>query len=352
MFKRTLIALALIGMMAFLASPVLAQEEVIEDEGAVEQKIEELADKFVKAFEEKEAREEVNRIAVVRFTNLGPTASEKQLGQIVAELLTTSLARKPQFILVEREQIEKILDELKLSLLGLTEAENAEKVGKLLNARAIITGSVSEVGEIYSVNARQVNVATGEVILTAKVKIHQSAMLGLSDKYLVRRTRSEAMFRSFIPGWGQFYNEQPVKGFLFSGVELGLIGTSIAFYFLGDSANDKYDDATTESDAIKYDELRRDRFKAGDILLYTAIGIWALNIVDAYLNGPDVEEVKVAQIQTQDTPRVQEARGGGQVGPKTQVGSPFELGKRGLSIYTGEEKFGEIQFNLAYTYRF
>ncbi len=338
MFKRTLIPLAFLSIMAFLASPVLAQEEeAAEEQGAVEQKIEELADKIVEAFEGVEVREEVNRIAVVRFTNLGPMASEKKMGQIVAELLTTFLARRPQFQLVEREQIEKILDELKLSLLGLAEAENAEKVGKLLNARAIITGSVSEIGEIFSINARQVDVGTGEVILAVKVELHQSAMLGLPEKYLVRRTRSEAMFRSFIPGWGQFYNEQPVKGYLFSGVELGLIGTSIAFYFLGDSANDKYDDATTESDAIKYDELRRDRFKAGDILLYTAIGIWALNIVDAYLNGPDVEEVKVAGREQEVGSRKQE------------VGSNKQ---EGVSIFTWEGEGKKREIGLAYNFRF
>ncbi len=338
MFKRTLIPLAFLSIMAFLASPVLAQEEeAAEEQGAVEQKIEELADKIVEAFEGVEVREEVNRIAVVRFTNLGPMASEKKMGQIVAELLTTFLARRPQFQLVEREQIEKILDELKLSLLGLAEAENAEKVGKLLNARAIITGSVSEMGEIFSINARQVDVGTGEVILAVKVELHQSAMLGLPEKYLVRRTRSEAMFRSFIPGWGQFYNEQPVKGYLFSGVELGLIGTSIAFYFLGDSANDKYDDATTESDAIKYDELRRDRFKAGDILLYTAIGIWALNIVDAYLNGPDVEEVKVAGREQEVGSRKQE------------VGSNKQ---EGVSIFTWEGEGKKREIGLAYNFRF
>jgi len=350
MFKRTLIPLAFLSIMAFLASPVLAQEEeVIEDEGAVEQKIGELADKIATAFEKVEVKEGVTRIAVVRFTNLGPTASEKQLGQIVAELLTTSLARKPQFQLVEREQIEKILDELKLSLLGLTEAKNAEQVGKLLNARAIITGSVSEVGEIYSVNARQVDVGTGEVLLTAKVRIHQSAMLGLSYKYLVRRTRSEAMFRSFIPGWGQFYNEQPVKGFLFSGVELGLISASVALYFSANSAYDKYRENKPET--VEYFDKAESRYQIADILLYTAIGIWALNIVDAYLNGPDLEEVKVAQIQTQD-PRVQEVQSGGQARHDIQVGSPFESGKKGFSIYADQERFGEAQFNLAYTYRF
>ncbi|UCD85101.1 MAG: hypothetical protein JSU92_02620 [Deltaproteobacteria bacterium] len=328
MFRRTLTALALIGIMALSASPVLAQEEeLIEDTGAVEQKIEELADKIVAAFEGVEGKEEMNRIAVVRFTNLGPTASEKQLGQIVAELMTTSLARKPQFLLVEREQIEKVLDELKLSLLGLTEADNAEKVGKLLNARAIITGSVSEVGEVYSVNARQVDVATGEVILTADVRIHQSAMLGLSYRYLVRRTRSEAMFRSFVPGWGQFYNEQPVKGFLFSGVELGLLGSAVTLYILANSAQDKSDDPN-EPDRGDYYEKAKDRYLAGDILLYSALGVWVVGIVDAYLNGPDFEEVKVAGS-----------------GPASGFSK-----KEGLSLFAVDSKEREIR--IAYNFRF
>ncbi len=320
-----------LGIMAFLASSVLAQEEeAAEEQGEVEQKIEELADKIVAAFEGVEAREEVNRIAVVRFTNLGPTASEKKMGQIVAELLTTSLARRAQFQLVEREQIEKVLEELKLSLLGLAEAENAEMVGKLLNARAIITGSVSEVGEVFSINARQVDVGTGEVILAVKVDLHQSAMLGLPDKYLVRRTKSEAMFRSFIPGWGQFYNEQPVKGYLFSGVELGLIASSIALYFSANSAYDKY--RKNEPETVEYFDKAESRYQIGDILLYTAIGVWVLNIVDAYLNGPDMEEVKVA---SRDREQI--------------LGSNKQ---EGVSIFTWEGQGKKQEIGLAYNFKF
>lgn len=331
MFKKALMILTFLSIMAFLASPLLAQEEeAAEGEGAVEQKIEELADKIVAAFEGVEAREEVNRIAVVRFTNLGPTASEKKMGQIVAELLTTSLARRTQFQLVEREQIEKVLEELKLSLLGLAEAENAEKVGKLLNARAIITGSVSEVGKVFSINARQVDVGTGEVILAVKVALHQSTMLGLPEKYLVRRTKSEAMFRSFIPGWGQFYNEQPVKGYLFSGVELGLIASSIALYFSANSAYDKYRENKPET--VEYYDKAESRYLIGDILLYSAIGIWALNIVDAYLNGPDVEEVKVA---SKDREQI--------------LGSNKQ---EGVSIFTWEGEGKKREIGLAYNFKF
>ncbi len=331
MFKKALMILTSLGIMAFLASSVLAQEEeAAEEQGEVEQKIEELADKIVAAFEGVEAREEVNRIAVVRFTNLGPTASEKKMGQIVAELLTTSFARRAQFQLVEREQIEKVLEELKLSLLGLAEAENAEMVGKLLNARAIITGSVSEVGEVFSINARQVDVGTGEVILAVKVDLHQSAMLGLPDKYLVRRTKSEAMFRSFIPGWGQFYNEQPVKGYLFSGVELGLIASSIALYFSANSAYDKY--RKNEPETVEYFDKAESRYQIGDILLYTAIGVWVLNIVDAYLNGPDMEEVKVA---SRDREQI--------------LGSNKQ---EGVSIFTWEGQGKKQEIGLAYNFKF
>ena len=92
--------------------------------------------------------------------------AKKDLGQNIADvgldMLTTSLANHDYIRLVERQKILMIIDELKLQLSGLTEANGAE-VGKLLNADKVLMCSVGGLGASYIFNARIVDVSTGRI---------------------------------------------------------------------------------------------------------------------------------------------------------------------------------------------
>ena len=46
------------------------------------------------------------------------------------------------FKLVERKDIQKILEEQNLQLSGITEGENAVKIGQILNAEVLFTGNL------------------------------------------------------------------------------------------------------------------------------------------------------------------------------------------------------------------
>jgi curli biogenesis system outer membrane secretion channel CsgG len=60
--------------------------------------------------------------------------------------LTTELSRSGNFIVVERARMDKILEEMKLQLSGVTTGENAAELGKILNCEYLIVGSVSNFG--------------------------------------------------------------------------------------------------------------------------------------------------------------------------------------------------------------
>jgi TM2 domain-containing membrane protein YozV len=108
-------------------------------------------------------------------------------------------------------------------------------------------------------------------------------------------TPANAMMRSMIlPGWGQFYNGQPLKGLLFAGVEIAAVGGAFVMY---SKANTTYSDYETK----RTDDLYTDYSKQIDttnLFIYLAAAIWAGNILDAYLSadsgagnmGPESEE--------------------------------------------------------------
>jgi len=62
----------------------------------------------------------------------------------LTQMLTTALAGHPEFIVVERTQLDKIAAEQQLGASGRVEPKSAASVGKLLGAQALITGDITE----------------------------------------------------------------------------------------------------------------------------------------------------------------------------------------------------------------
>jgi TolB-like protein len=81
--------------------------------------------------------------------------------------LRSELVGKGQLTIIERGKMEEILKEQAFQQTGCVSSECAVEVGKLLGVQNIITGSISKVGNIYSVEARAVSVESGEIIKTA-----------------------------------------------------------------------------------------------------------------------------------------------------------------------------------------
>ena len=79
-------------------------------------------------------------IAVSPFQNLGQQ-SYTPLSKGLAEMIITDLSKVKTLKVVERVQLKALMDELKLSQSGLVDAKSAPRVGKLLGAGKITTGS-------------------------------------------------------------------------------------------------------------------------------------------------------------------------------------------------------------------
>lgn len=95
--------------------------------------------------------------------------------------------------------------------------------------------------------------------------------------------QSESVFRSVaIPGWGQFYNQQPVKGSIFIGVEAAIIAS---WFYFDDLKISKYNEYMLSTDPLKTESLFKDVEKCKylkRISLISALGVWLLNVADAW----------------------------------------------------------------------
>jgi TolB-like protein len=100
-------------------------------------------------------------LAVTDFQPLGVFPDQ---AQAVAEILRTELVGLPGVRVIERSQLAVVVEERSLSMVGLTESEAAE-VGELTGADYIAVGSLSALGETYTVAVRLVAVASSEAVL-------------------------------------------------------------------------------------------------------------------------------------------------------------------------------------------
>ncbi len=109
------------------------------------------------------------KIAVLDFQVQGMRA-ESDMGKIVAEWLITALVKEGRFDVIERRLLEKVLEEQKIGASGVVDESSASKLGKVLGAKIVITGSVMQFQNVMEVNARIIEVESSSIIAAENVK--------------------------------------------------------------------------------------------------------------------------------------------------------------------------------------
>ena len=85
--------------------------------------------------------------------------------------LTLAASRTRLFTLVERKDLQSVLHELELQLSGLSDDSAAAKVGKLLGAEVLVTGTLYRAGDQYELFLKLIRVETSEVLAATKAKL-------------------------------------------------------------------------------------------------------------------------------------------------------------------------------------
>jgi TolB-like protein len=130
------------------------------------------------------------RLTVVDFTTID--GGESEIGKLIAEKITTKLSQVGELRVIERKQLNKILAEQKLSLSDIT-AEEEKEVGQILNVDAIISGTIAHLDEYVEINARMIDVTTGEIYCAINhkekfdLKTERLAQLPASQQILINQ---------------------------------------------------------------------------------------------------------------------------------------------------------------------
>jgi len=119
------------------------------------------------------------------------------VGEGMADMLVTALVKTGKYSVIERDEINKLLQEQKLGMSGVVTPQSAAQVGKMLGVELAIFGAVTEFGysegttggrlkkkgfgigikstkATVAVDVRFVNTTTGEIVMAESVRKEKS----------------------------------------------------------------------------------------------------------------------------------------------------------------------------------
>jgi TolB-like protein len=115
------------------------------------------------------------KIAVVEFTDLDGKITE--LGKYLSEELITSLFKTKKFEVVERQLLNKVIEEHKLNMVGLIDPKTAKEIGRILGVDALCSGTIADLVNSIKVNARLISTETGAIFAVASANIHKDEVV-------------------------------------------------------------------------------------------------------------------------------------------------------------------------------
>jgi len=136
-------------------------------------------------------------IAVFPFNNGGSYGQGKEdfdaLERGIAGMMISELAQNPAARVVERQEIQRLLDEQNLSAQNRVDPQTAAKVGKLVGARYVVAGTFIDFYGDFRVDVRLVNVETGEIVKTESERMQRDHMFDIIRNVAARLMKDASL---------------------------------------------------------------------------------------------------------------------------------------------------------------
>ena len=103
-------------------------------------------------------------IAIIDFEDINIGS---RTAKALTHKLTTEMIALEVYQVLERSEMKRLLDEQKFQYSGCVDTKCAVELGKILGAKYMVVGSISKVGETYSIDSRLIDVETSESYISA-----------------------------------------------------------------------------------------------------------------------------------------------------------------------------------------
>ena len=186
-------------------------------------------------------------VAIGDFENNTGTFYLDAWKKSIPDYLKSALSKSSQLIVLERTQLEAVLAEQALSMTGLVDSSTAQKVGELIGAAYVISGTISQSGEWIRIDANIIRTETGQVRsekVQAKGDAYLSEMISLLAQNIDHILTGEQTYQGKI-----VIKKYPTGYFL-----LASAGLAVGSYFSNQAYQNKLDEYHWTTDLDKFDE--------------------------------------------------------------------------------------------------
>jgi hypothetical protein len=88
--------------------------------------------------------------------------------------LESAIVSGGKLVVVDRANLDKVREEQGFQLSGEVDDESAKSIGRLLGAGAIVTGSLADLGDVYSLTLKAINIETATVAVSYLADLEKS----------------------------------------------------------------------------------------------------------------------------------------------------------------------------------
>ena len=116
------------------------------------------------------AQADIPRVAVLDFSSfmMGDGGAAVNLGKAVSAMLVTEFGSREGMQVVERSQLNALLDEQDLALSGRVDESDAIEIGRLLGVQYVLSGQVTSIVDNLRMDIRAIDVETSEIVTSMK----------------------------------------------------------------------------------------------------------------------------------------------------------------------------------------
>ncbi|MDY6968163.1 MAG: CsgG/HfaB family protein, partial [Spirochaetota bacterium] len=206
------------------------------------------------------------RVAVLDLKAVG--IAEKVSGT-VSNMIRIDLVNIGKFFVVERTQMDEILKEQGFQKTGCTDQECAVELGRMMSARKILLGEVSSLENSIIITVRIVDVEKGVSEFAAREKAESKDELDNAVSRIVEKLSEQIeqegetwsitdayYMRGFVPGWGQMYAGNKMKGIIFGSTFIAACAITVFSVLNYNNAKSDYDDLPSGADRDEFKEKR------------------------------------------------------------------------------------------------
>ncbi|HEY3219105.1 MAG TPA: CsgG/HfaB family protein [Gemmatimonadales bacterium] len=136
-------------------------------------------------------------IAVLPFNNGGSYGQGKEdfdaLERGIAGMMISELSQNPAARVVERQDVQRLIDEQNLGAQGRVDPQTASKVGKLVGARYVVLGTFVDFYGDFRVDVRLVNTETSEIVKTESERMQREHMFDIIRNIAARLMKDASL---------------------------------------------------------------------------------------------------------------------------------------------------------------